>query len=88
MVLFHSPDLPASIHIGADFTKLVGSKVSKTIKQTLSTGARIALESVSFDISSAQDPLGIWRKGVQLSVTPLKDQINETGAVVVLVAAA
>lgn len=84
-VLFHSSNLPAVIRIGADIAKIIGAKTAKRVKESILAGERTVIDAVSMDVPSDQDPTGIWRRGVQLSLTPLKDQINEVGAVVVLI---
>lgn len=83
-VLFHSANLPAAIVIGTNFCKLIGSKLAHQLQEQIKLGQRIDVDSVSFDIPAPSDPRGIWRKGVRACLTPLKDQINEVGAVVVL----
>ncbi|KAK9894953.1 hypothetical protein P389DRAFT_86721 [Cystobasidium minutum MCA 4210] len=85
MVLFHSANLPATIRVGSSFPDLIGSQLAQQFKSTVTRGDRADIRSASLAVPPIQDPEGIWRGGVKLAVTPLKDQINEVGAVIVLI---
>ncbi|CAD6569937.1 MAG: hypothetical protein CYPHOPRED_003662 [Cyphobasidiales sp. Tagirdzhanova-0007] len=84
-VLFHSPNFPAGVAVGSDFPALIGSKVAKRIKDQTKTGERLDIDAVSLNVSPSADPMGIWRANVKFCVTPLKDQIDEVGAVIILI---
>ena len=84
-MLFHSENLPGGISVGCDFSSIIGSKVHKRIQERISAGERLDIESVSFQLAPQNDPDGQWKRGVKICLTPLKDQINEVGAVIVLI---
>lgn len=84
-VLFHSANLPPSIRVGSNFPELTGPQLSQQIKSKVAKAERFDVRSAPLAIPQPHDPEGIWRGGVKLSVTPLKDQINEVGAVIVLI---
>lgn len=85
MILFHSANLPPTIRTGSSFPELIGPQIAKQIREKISKGERLDIRSAPLSVPSPYDPEGIWRGGVKLSVTPLKDQINEVGAVIVLI---
>lgn len=84
-VLFHSENLPGGISVGCDFSGIIGPKVHKRIQERISAGERLDIDSLSFHLAPQNDPDGQWKRGVKICLTPLKDQINEVGAVIVLI---
>lgn len=85
LVLFHSANLPATIRTGSSFPELIGPQLAQQVKAKVAKSERIDVRSASLAVPHPHDPEGIWRGGVKLAVTPLKDQINEVGAVIVLI---
>ena len=85
VVLFHSANFPTGVRIGSELPALIGNKVAKRIKDQIKTGERLDIDSVSFNVSPLADPMGTWREGVKVCLTPMKDQIGEVGAVVALI---
>lgn len=84
-VLFHSANLPGTIRVGANFPELIGPQLSQQVKAKIGKAERLDVMSASLAVPQIYDPEGLWRGGVKLAVTPLKDQINEVGAVIVLI---
>jgi hypothetical protein len=84
-VLFHSHNLPSDIHIGTDFSTLVGAKHHKMMKDRIKLGERIDIDNVNFAFKRNSHLGGLWTEGVRVCLTPMKDQINEVGAVVALI---
>jgi hypothetical protein len=85
MVLFHSTTLPGTIRTGSSFPDLVGPQHAAKIKAKVAKSERVDIQGASLAVPSMHDPRGLWKAGVKLSVTPLKDQIDEVGAVIVLI---
>lgn len=84
-VLFHSANLPGNIRVGSSFPELIGPQLSQQVKTKIGQAERLDVMSASLAVPQLYDPEGLWRGGVKLAVTPLKDQINEVGAVIVLI---
>lgn len=84
-VLFHSANLPSTIRVGSNFPELIGPQLTQQIKAKMAQAQRFDVPSASLAVPQMYDPEGLWRVGVKLAVTPLKDQINEVGAIIVLI---